>query len=162
MTLQPGDMLETAIWCDGTETEKLKDRFETDLQASLAGMADAEGVIIGPLIMTEKKPGEDRVPPVPDEIHGPDVMLLVGEAQVIGEAFQLRERSVASVSEGLFVADLEPKDLERLRTILRRVHRHYNPGKSELSQEKCDEYINCNGPAAALEALREQVGVKVH
>ena len=153
MTLQPGDMLETAIWCDGTETEKLKDRFETDLQASLAGMADAEGVIIGPLIMTEKKPGEDRVPPVPDEIHGPDVMLLVGEAQVIGEAF---------VSEGLFVADLEPKDLERLRTILRRVQRHYNPGKSELSQEKCDEYINCNGPDAALEALREQVGVKVH
>ena len=153
MTLQPGDVIETAIWCDGTETEKLKDRFETDLQASLASMANAEGVIIGPLIMTEKKPGEDRVPPVPDEIHGPDVMLLVGEAQVIGEAF---------VSEGAFVADLEPKDLERLRTILRRVHQSYNPGKPELSQEKCDEYINCNGPDAALEALREQVGVKVH
>ena len=65
-------------------------------------------------------------------------------------------------AEGCFVADLEPKDLERLRTILRRVHQSYNPGKPELSTEKCDEYINKNGPDAALAALREQVGVKVH
>ena len=153
MTLHPGDVIETAIWCDGTETEELKSRFETDLQANLASMAVAEGVIIGPLIMIEKKAGEDRVPEVPDYLQGPDVRLLVGEAKVIGEAF---------VSEGLFVADLEPRDLERLRTVLRRVHQSYNPGKPELSQEKCDEYINRNGPDAALEALREQVGVKVH
>ena len=153
MTIHPGDVIETAIWCDGTETQELKDRFKTDLRANLASMADAEGVIIGPLIMIEKKPGEDRVPKVPDGLQGPDVRLLVGEATVVGEAF---------VSEGMFVADLEPRDLDRLRQILRRVHQSYNPGKPELSQEKCDEYINQNGPDAALEALREQVGTKVH
>ena len=154
MTLHPGDVIETAIWMDGTETPDLKDRFERDMRAGLATMAENEGVIIGPLIMAEKRPGEERVPPVPDAIQGLDVRLLVGEATVIFYARQ--------ASEGCFVADLEPKDLERLRTILRRVHQSYNPGKPELSTEKCDEYININGPDAALAALREQVGVKVH
>ena len=153
MTLRPGDVLETAIWMTGEEPDGLSDRFERDLRADLARMADDEGVIIGPLVMTERLPGEERVPDAPDSVHGVNVRLLVGEATVIGKAF---------VSEGSFVADLEPKDLERLRTILRRVYQSYNPGKPELSTERCDEYINQNGPEAGLEALREQVGVKVH
>lgn len=149
----PGDVLETAIWVTGTEPQELKDRFANDLRDKLAEVASDEHVIIGPLIMSEMKPGEERVPQVPDSVQGPDVRLLVGQAMVMGEAFQ---------SEGAFVADLEPRDLERLRTILRSVHQAYNPGKPELSQEKCDEYINQNGPDAALDALREQVGVKIH
>ncbi len=153
MTIHPGDIFETAVWMTGDELEGLKDKFADDVRAYLAEMASATGLIMGPLILIEKKPGEDRVPSVPDYIHGSDVKLLVGEAQVIGETF---------VNEGAFVADLELKDLERLRMILRRVHQFYNPGKPELSQEKCDEYINRNGPDAALEALREQVGAKVH
>lgn len=154
MTLHPGDVLETAIWMDGSETPELKRRFENDMRISLGNMAMAEGVIIGPLIMAEKKPGEERVPAVPDAIQGLDVRLLVGEAKVVDY--------VPEESEGCFVADLEPRDLERLVTILRRVHLSYNPGKPELSIEKCHEYINNNGPDAALAALREQVGVKVH
>ena len=154
MTLHPGDVLETAIWMTGEEPDALKDRFENDLRTSLAAMADAEGIIIGPLVMTERKPGGDRMPPVPDNIQGPDVRLLVGEATVFDY--------VPIFIEGSFVADLDLKDLERLRTILRRVHQSYNPGKPELTIEKCDEYINKNGPDAALAALREQVGVKVH
>ena len=152
--LRPGDILETAIWMTGEEPDHLKGRFEGDMRTGLAAMADAEGVIIGPLVMTEKKPGEERVPKVPENVHGPDVRLLVGEAAVVGYALVF--------DEGSFVADLEPKDLERLRTILRRVHQAYNPGKPELTTERCDEYITRNGPDAALAALREQVGVKVH
>lgn len=151
--MQSGDVLETAIWMNGEETEELKDRFLNEVRANLAEMAEDEDIIIGPVIMSELKPGDDRVPPVPDGVHGPDVKLLVAQAMVVGEAFQ---------SEGAFVADLEPRDLERLRRILRRVHQSYNPGKPELSQEKCDEYINQNGPDAALESLREQVGVSIH
>ncbi len=153
MTLQPGAVLETAIWMTGEEPDDLKDRFELDVRAKMAQMANDEGVIIGPLIVTVKRPGEERVPVVPKGLQGPDMRLLVVEAQVVGAAF---------ASEGTFVADLEPQDLERLRTILRRVHQAYNPGKPELSQERCDEYINTNGPEVALAALREQVGVKVH
>ena len=153
MTVRPGEVLETAIWMTGEEPEGMKARFERDMRAMLADMAMAEGIIIGALVMTEMRPGDDRVPEVPKYIQGPDVRLLVGEASVIGDVFE---------SAGTFVADLEPKDLERLRLILRRVHQAYNPGKPELTTEKCDEYINQNGPDAALAALREQVGVKIH
>lgn len=154
MTLSPGDVIETAIWMTGEETPELKDRFEKDLRVSLAHMAEAEAVIIGPLILTEKRPGEDRMPQVPDYVQGVDVRLLVGEAKVIGHPFL--------DDDSAFVADLDARDLARLRAILRRVHRVYNPGKPTLSTEKCDEYINSNGPQAALAALREQVGVRVH
>ena len=149
MTIKPGDVLQLAIWLDGTETQELKDRFQKDIQTAIAEVP----AITGPLMMTELKPGDEQVPPVPDDLRGPDVRLLVAESTVIG---------LIEESEGYFVGDLEPKDLERLRTILRRVHQSYNPGKPELSTEKCDEYINRNGPDAALEALREQVGIKVH
>lgn len=153
MALKPGDILETAFWLDGRETEEMKRRFSEDFGEYLARVADEDGVYIGPMKIYELKPGEERVPPVPDDLQGPDVRLIVAEATVAGLVPQ---------SEGCFVADLEPKDLERLRTILRRVHRAWNPGKPELSNEKCDEYINRNGPKAALAALREQVGTKVN
>ena len=154
MTLRPGDVLETAVWVTGEEPPEMKDRFEKDLRVSLAHAAEVECVIIGPLIVTEKRPGEDRVPQVPDYVQGQDVRLLVGEAKVIGRPF--------SNDDSAFVADLDVRDLARLRAILRRVHRAYNPGKPELTTEKCDEYINQNGPQAALAALREQVGTRVH
>lgn len=149
MALKPGDVLEMAIWLDGTETQELKDRFEGDLRTAIAEVP----AITGPLVMTEKRPGDDRVPKVPESLQGPDVRLLIGEALVV---------DLIAPDEGYFVADLEPRDLERLRAILRRKYQEYNPGKPELSTEKCDEFINQNGPDAALEALREQVGIKVH
>lgn len=148
MTLQPGEVIETSIWMTGEEPSRLKDRFEKDLRTALAEMADAEGVIIGPLLMEEKKPGEDRVPPVPKAIQGPDVRLLVGTATIM---------DYEPVSEGNFVAELEPKDLERLRGIARRAFKRLNPDKPDLSTERCDEFINQNGPEIALAALREQV-----
>jgi hypothetical protein len=149
MALKPGDVLEMAVWMDGTETEEMKKQFEVDLRSAIAEVP----AITGPLIMTEKRPGDDRVPEVPDDLQGPDVRLLVGEARII---------KMLTSYEGYFIADLEQKDLDRLVSILRRVYQSYNPGKPELSLEKCYEFINQNGPEAALEALREQVGAKVH
>ena len=143
MTLRPGDALETAIWMDGTETEELKSRFERDLQATLAGMAADQGVIIGPLMMVEKKPGEDRVPPVPDGVQGMNVRLLVGEARVVGQ--------LPTEAPWNFVMDLDSKDLRRLRKLTRRA------APSSLTDEECDEIINEIGPDSALRTLRERV-----
>ena len=142
MTIPIGEVFEQAIWATGEEPPEMAAQFERDLRAGLAEIAAKFGVVIGTLLMTEMRPGEERVPEVPAHIHGPDVRLLVGEATVVDH--------VAEAHEGAFVADLEPKDLERLRTILRRVHAAWNPGKPELSTERCDEYINQNGPDAAL------------
>lgn len=54
-----------------------------------------------------------------------------------------------------FAGDLDQKDLEFLVVLTRRVHQLYNPGKPELSLEKCFENINLQGPEVVLEALRE-------
>lgn len=141
MALKSGDVLQMAIWMDGTETKELRNRFESDLRTAIAEVP----AITGPLIMTELYPGDDHVPKVPDNIHGPNVRLLVGESVVV---------NLIEPDEGYFIADLEPKDLERLVAITRKVYQSYNPGKPELSLEKCHENINSQGPEAALEALR--------
>ena len=147
MEIKPGEVLQVAIWLNGIETQKMKDQFQKDIREGLA----ATNLITGPVIMTELKPGDEHVPLVPDYIQGPNVRLLVGESVVID---YVPEEPDYEAGEGNFVGDLEPDDLERLRAILRRVYQSYNPGKPELSTERCDEYINRNGPDAALEALR--------
>lgn len=154
MTLRLGEILQTGVWLTGKEAEGMAERYANDLRANLDSMAETEGMVIGTLKMTFMRPGEERVPQVPDEIHGPNVRFLVGEAQVVDY--------MPIASEGMFVADLEPKDLERLRVILRRVYQQYNPGKPQLSNERCDQFINQNGPDAALSALREQVGATIN
>lgn len=156
--VRPGDTLETAIWMDGTETPAVRARYEDDVARCFQDAAERLGVRLGPATMTEKAPGGDRVPPVPEHVHGPHVRLLVAEAPILGP--RLNGRSLGS-RQSLFVADLDPRDLGRLRAILRRVHQAWNPGKPELTDEQCDSYINENGPDAALAALREQVGIKV-
>ena len=146
--MKPGDTFETAIWLDGTEPEELKERFVKDCLNQLKETK----LLFGPLRLTEKKVWEDQVPEPPSSLQGPDVRLLVVEADVIG---------IRPVTESRFVEDLDEKDLQRLRTILRKVHKSYG-NISELSDEKCDEFININGPDAALEVLRERVGKTIH
>lgn len=144
MALKPGDVLELGVWMDGRETDEMKIRFSEDLQSALTRVP----VVVGPLVMREMRPGEDRVPPTPKGLQGPDVKFLVGEAEVI---------SLIEPGEGNFIGDLEPKDLERLVALTRSVYQSYNPGKPELSLERCYENINKQGPDAALAALRMTV-----
>ena len=149
MALKPGDCLELGVWMDGRETEEMKLAFVNDLRAAFSQIP----VVTGPLVMTELRPGDARVPPLPKGLSGPDVKFLVGEAEII---------SVIEENEGYFLADLDPKDLERLVAITRRVYQKLNPGKPEYPLEKCYESINQQGPEAALAALREQLNVTVH
>lgn len=143
MTTQPGEVFETAIWMTGEEAPELKERFIEDVRAYLAEVAERDGVVIGPLVMCEKSPGDDRVPPVPDTIQGPAVKLLVGEATVVAVH--------PAIAPWSFVLDLDKKDLHRLREITRQAA----PGP--LSDEECDEIIDEIGVETAVRTLREQV-----
>src|SRR3546814_7626595 len=110
---------------------------------------EKRGVVTGPIRWTEKLPGDERVPPVPSHISGLCVRLLVAEAEV------LNVRDTAS----RFLAELEPSDLRRLRTITREAHRlwhHRNaPGQpyTRITDRQADTLVNDLGPEAALEAL---------
>lgn len=101
----------------------------------------------------EKKPGEDRVPPVPQHIE-----------KNAGDLSLIRLLTVEAIVDGVYVhtesmltTNLEPKDLERLRVITRRARLKTHP--IPLTDAECDEVINELGPEAAVEALEKQTFV---
>lgn len=146
--LKVGEMLETAVWADGKETEEQMQQFKHDLQEQLNYFAEQEEVIISPLVVTEKKPGEERVPDVPDDIQGPNVRLIVGEARVLAPKPKFKTRVTR------FIDDLEEDDLNLLRQITRRAYKKHHPKHPELTDFQCDQVIESLGPDTALDTLR--------
>jgi hypothetical protein len=148
-----GDTLEQAIWLDGTETLEHINRWRDDCPAMLAGSARDKRVTLGPVRYQIKRPGDDRVPPVPAHISGPDVRLLVAEADVVAVAPKLVPRS--------FLADLDRPDLLRLREVTRRVRASQNPAAPRLTDAECDRVIEDRGPAVAERVVRQAVEGRV-
>lgn len=153
VTVKPGDVLETAIWMDGRETEGDVAQFKFDAVAYFQSIGDAERLVVAPTAFTEKRPLDDRVPPVPDYVSGPKVRLLVAEAAVSERLNVLSHRS--------FLADLDYKDLQLLRDATRAVHRIYdrNAGGEmrTLTDPECDQIIEEVGPQAALNTLEKAI-----
>lgn len=146
-----GDTLESAIWLDGTEKPEQVAMHKLNVQQTLEQANEASGAVTGPIRWSEKKPGDERVPEVPDHIQGDDVRLLVAECDVLN----------VRPSESKFLAELEPGDLRRLRKITRDAHktwwrktfpRHAWPRPSD---RQCDTLINDLGPDVAYEALQK-------
>ena len=140
-------MIESAIWLTGEEGQEMRRMYESDVTAAIDDLCQEHNLIHGPIQFIEKKPGQDRVPEVPDHIQGINVRLLVAEAEVIA--------SLPETSEGSFVANLEKIDLDRLRDITRQIHKRLNG--TILTNSQCDEVIEELGPEAALSTLRQQV-----
>lgn len=151
--MKPGEVIETAIWLDGTETAADRARFEADCTEAMSDLANQQRLILAPIVWTEHKPGEDRVPPVPDHIKGPDVRLLVAEALILSVLPEMVTRS--------FLLDLETKDLLRLRALTRRSHKQARPTAARLTDEECDKIIEEIGPQAAYDAVRKAVDTRV-
>ena len=144
--MKTGDLIESAIWITGDESQSIRTRYEQDVRQAMADFCAEEGLEYGPVTFIEKRPGDDRVPPVPDHVQGSRVRLLVGEAQII-------DNRVAT-SEGSFIANLEKKDLVRLRAITRNGYMKQHPGHN-MTDSECDQYIEQYGPEAAIETLRK-------
>lgn len=148
--MKAGDTIENAIWLNGTETPELLARYKGDVADAMIEVAQSQGAALTPLRWTEKRPGDERVPAVPDHIQGPDVRLLVAEADVV---------SMRAQDTGNFLAELEPRDLARLRRVTREAYARWcreNPGKGQrepLTDRQCDTLINDLGPEAALASL---------
>lgn len=140
--MKPGDLAECAIWIDGTETEAALRQWKADC-AYLISHSQEPNLKLGPLAFEIKRPGEDRVPKVPDHLKGPDVRLLVATAEVLG--FEIAKRSS-------FLDELTERDLIKLRKATRRQY-------GKLSDEQCDQLIERLGPSVAA---REISGQAVH
>lgn len=147
--------VETAIWLDGRETPADYTRFKHDVESTMRESSTIQGHILGPVTWAEKKPGDERVPAVPDHIAGPNVRLLVAEAQIIG----LRPVGKQASS---FVYDLELDDQARLRRVTRREYERAFPGRARLTDRQCDTLINDIGPEAAVAALQAMKPSDLH
>lgn len=151
--MKPGDTIEAAIWLSGTETEEQMLRWKNmEVPAALREAEQVYGVRIGPPEFTIKRPGDDRVPPVPAHISGPDVRLLICEAEV----YPGKPAIIARQSG--FVHDLRPDDLAKLRKITRRAC--YEKTGQRLTDHQADQIIERLGPDAAVKTLRGDA--KVH
>lgn len=155
VTPQIGMPIEVAVWLTGRETNHQMDAWKKDCEAEIGRFGLENGVIMSQAVYTEKLPGDDRVPPVPKHIHGPGVRMLVCEATVV--AF-LKAEIVKNTG---FVADLDKRDLERLRQITRAAHQKSCPLERMLTDAECDEVIERIGPQSALATVREGVDRKV-
>jgi hypothetical protein len=133
-----GDLAECAVWIDGTESEAMLRQWKTDCSFMMASSQEPR-LKLGPISFDIKRPGEDRVPPVPERISGPSVRLLVATAEVLG---------FETVKAESFVSELSEADLVRMRKATRKAH-----GRN-LPDNVCDQIIDRLGPVAA--------GVMVH
>lgn len=145
--MKPGHVYEFSIWLTGLESDKRLAEEREAMRVAFDRVKESEGVLLGPIAFNELRPGEDRVPPVPKHIGGPNVRLLYAEATVVGKAPTLVVNS--------FLSDLDPVDLMRLRTITRRTAKGY--GQAAMTDEECDRMIEEIGPEAAMEAVRNAV-----
>lgn len=150
MNVRLGESFETAIWMTGTETEDMRNACVADMRTAFYRMATENGVTISPPIFHVKQPGDERVPPVPYDVSGPCVCLLVAEAMIVGYA-------PANSPAGSFVQDLDAIDRERLRGITRRAHQRVNPNAARLTDAQCDAYAEQVGPESAATAIRQAV-----
>lgn len=146
--------IEVAVWLTGRETPNQIEAFKKDCTEEVTAFGVMNGVVMGAPVFTEKRPGGERVPQVPDHISGPDVRMLVCEAVVVAE------RAMIVKSSG-FVQDLDPKDLAKLREITRRAHQKAKPLEMTLTDAQCDEIIEHLGPTSALKTLGADMGSEV-
>jgi len=140
--MKPGDLAECSIWINGTESDTMLRQWKADV-VYMMSQAHEPKLKLGPVSFEIKRPGEDRVPQVPDHIAGPEVRLLIATAEVLG--FEIAKRAS-------FLDELEERDLIKLRKATRRQH-------GKLSDEQCDQLIERLGPSVAA---REISGQAVH
>lgn len=142
-----GDVIEFAVWITGDEAPEIRQQYDQDIRQAISMVCSRNGFEHGPVTLIEKLPGAERVPEVPKHIQGSRVRLLVAEATVDGVAVR--------TSKGSFCANLDKKDLLRLRAITRRAWQQLHP-QDVLSDQQCDDYIEELGPETAIGIIRAQ------
>lgn len=144
------DEAELAIWiCDEDNPAKIAWWKREEAPRLFAESAAMFGVELAPPRFYELAPGQDRAGSPPKGIQGTNVRLLVAECRVVGL------RPVAAPVA--FLADLELKDLERLREITKRAAL-----PRVITDQEADQIIESFGPKVAKAVLREQISGTQH
>lgn len=147
--MRPGDTVHASIWLQGTEPPGMQVAYQAQVTEAIDELCADKGFARGPVRFEELAPHSDpRVPEVPDHVQGPDVRMLLAEADITGPVLIETNRN--------FVGDLDKVDLERLRNITRRAFAVSNAGQV-LTDMQCDDIIENLGPDSAYDAIRGAV-----
>ncbi len=148
--MKKGDLLEYSIWLTGTETPEQIANYKDEILEGVKRATEYQAEVeIGPWELTFKRPGEERVPQVPDGVSGPDVRLMLAVAKVGN-----RKPRVVPVAAPGFSQDLTPKDLKVMRQLTRAAYKRTHPFE-DLSDRNCDQIIDSLGPKVVMKQLRE-------
>ena len=147
-----GDICVAADWLTGTETADEIEQAHAFCKVAFQRLSDQKQVLFGPIQFSERHPGDEGVGSPPDNIKGPDVRLLVGEAKV------LRRKPQYAPPDG-FHTLLDAVTLQDMRAATRRGHKaahkrspaRYRP----LTDDQCDRMIDEIGPVTVERMLRE-------
>ena len=162
---KPGDVLELAVWMDGSETPEMIEQFKAEIGAAFALAAEKRRLTLGPPVWAVKRPGDERVPPVPKWLESryahrvTTVELGQGLVETVSSpALLVCERVVtgsapAFVAPG-FSADLGAADLAKLRAITKRAYIANNPTHTPLNDGEADYFIDQMGPDVAYRMIR--------
>lgn len=148
-----GDEHEAAAWFSGAAGKRkskkaIQDAFDTNPRLKF-----------GPVTFEILFPGDDRVPEPP--VQG--LRLIYATAKVAGikyddpDMLDLEHDGKRPLPKYGFHGDLDTKSADRLIRVTRRAYKEMNPGKPELSVERCVEYIEMVGPDVWERELKQAV-----
>lgn len=146
--MKPGDNLEWALWYNATEhpvdpISTCRDTIEEMMDVSCKKHNLTHGKVTFEIL----KPGEDRVPEVPNWLEQQK-----GSMPRLIVVHSVAEEIIKS-NTGI-LGDLDKKDIARLRLATRRIHKQYHPKAEELSDQECDYIIDQMGIEVVMEQLR--------
>lgn len=173
-----GEVFETALWLDGSETPDMMASWKRDVaMAAFDKIAKERGVVLGPPVYTVKKPGEDRVPPVPGwlekriaergnrggrvDIGEGEPLTIDGPRLLVCERVAIR-RVGPVYTKPSFLSELMPKDLNKLRAITKRAWLEAGGERGPLTDSEADAIIERLGPDAAADAIANQAMPVTH
>lgn len=138
--LKPGDMQTASMWF---VTPDQKENAKPYIQAAFDRDRDAFGVTFDRVTFAVMSP---ELAPPPVELGA---RILVGEARVL--SFQPH-----NMAEAIFMMELDPRDLDRLRRITQTEHRKLNP-QTILTVDQLDRMVAHIGPELGERLLQEIV-----
>ncbi|NIA72283.1 hypothetical protein HBA54_27190 [Pelagibius litoralis] len=148
MTLFIGQKIERAWWFRNEMERFLGERNAT---AAVQKAAKEEGASIGPVKVETLPAGDPRLSDPPPQWR--DAPCLLVSARVTAIASPLVKES--------FVANLDRRDLDRLRQVTRVMHHQARPDEPRLSNTDADAMIDEFGPKVGERMLREAVDMRV-
>ena len=134
-----GSIVQAAWWFDADQSIG-RENAKREIKKHFYDFSTGCRVILGPIEWEEVDPLSPRVPEPPKHFQG-NIKAMIGTATVVEEMCQVAENRLTN--------ELKPEQLHQMRLATRRAWAQAG-GSGFLTDEECEEWINREGPSAAV------------